>query len=53
VTDKSKGGTQRQPWHYDAIEGRPQWSKELARRNVMQRQLENALARKAQGRERN
>lgn len=52
MTHKSDGSTPRQPWHYDAIEGRPGWSKELARRNVMRRQLENAYARKAKGSER-
>lgn len=33
--------TERKPWHYDAIEGRPDWSKQLARLNVIRRQEEN------------
>lgn len=47
-----KPSSDRQPWHYDAFEGRPEWSKHLARRNVMRRQSENAQAQKAQRRER-
>jgi hypothetical protein len=31
----------REPWHYDAIEGRPEWSTQLARLNVIRRQEEN------------
>lgn len=37
----------RQPWHYDVYEGRPEWSKELARVHVMRRQRENDDARRA------
>ncbi|WP_421952110.1 hypothetical protein [Pelagibacterium sp.] len=31
----------RQPWHYNAFEGRPEWSKQQARENVIRRQKEN------------
>ena len=47
MIDKSTDNGVRQPWHYDAFEGRPEWSKELARRNVMRRQRENETARRA------
>jgi hypothetical protein len=36
----------RQPWHYDVFEGRPDWSREMARQHVMQRQKENEDARR-------
>lgn len=52
MTDKSKGTGPNQPWHYDAFEGRPQWSKELGRLNAMRRQMENIAARKAKGHDR-
>jgi len=49
--DDDEASLDREPWHYDAIEGRPQWSKEMARQRVIQRQKENDDARrKAQGR---
>lgn len=45
MTDEPKG--QRQPWHYDVYEGRPEWSKELARQHVARRQRENLDVRRA------
>lgn len=36
----------REPWHYDALKGRPDWSKELARKNVMLRQRQNLMSRR-------
>lgn len=47
MTDKSKGGMPRQPWHYDALEGRPEWSKEMSRQRVIQRQKVNEDTRRA------
>lgn len=32
---------EREPWHYDAFEGRPEWSKELGKQRALQRQQEN------------
>lgn len=40
--------TMRQPWHYDAFEGRPDWSKQLAREHVLRRQQQNVDARRRQ-----
>lgn len=36
----------REPWHYDAFEGRPDWSKELGRQRVIRRQQENMRRRR-------
>ena len=36
----------RQPWHYDAFEGKPEWAVLLSRLNVIRRQLENENARR-------
>ncbi len=38
--------TERKPWHYDAIEGRPDWAKELGRQAVMARQRGNMQRRR-------
>lgn len=37
----------RQPWHYDAFEGKPEWAVQLSRLNVMRRQRENLDQRRA------
>jgi hypothetical protein len=47
MTSKSKVGALVQPWHYDAFEGRPEWSKELARQHVLRRQRSNMDAHRA------
>jgi len=36
----------RQPWHYDVIAGRPQWSKDLGRHFAKKRQAENETRRR-------
>lgn len=38
-------GRQREPWHYDAVAGRPGWSKQLARLNVIQRAQQRLIDR--------
>lgn len=38
----------RQPWHYDALKGRPAWSKELGREHAQRRQIDNDLRRRAE-----
>jgi hypothetical protein len=35
-----------EPHHYDALEGRPDWSKELGRIRAMERQSENETRRR-------
>lgn len=38
----------RQPWHYDATRGRPEWSKEMGRENAQRRQISNDLRKRAE-----
>lgn len=38
----------RQPWHYDAVKGRPDWSKQLGQIRAIERQSQNELRRAAE-----
>ena len=38
----------RQPWHYDALKGRPMWSKIMARESALRRQIENDLRKQSE-----
>ena len=38
----------KQPWHYDATEGRPDWSKALGVQRAMERQAQNEIRRAAE-----
>jgi hypothetical protein len=37
----------RQPFHYDALKGRPAWSKAMAREAAQRRQIDNDLRKRA------
>jgi hypothetical protein len=39
---------ERQAWHYDAFERRPDWAKALGRQSVIRRQRENLESRRRQ-----
>jgi hypothetical protein len=43
--DDARPPSPRQAWHYDAIVGRPEWSKQLARLNVIQRERQRQVDR--------
>lgn len=36
----------RQPWHYDATKARPEWSKLMGMRRVLERQSQNETRRR-------
>lgn len=38
----------KQPWHYDATAGRPDWSKALGQQRAMERQAQNEIRRAAE-----
>lgn len=40
--------TTRQPWHYDALRGRPGWSKAMGREHAQRRQIDNDLRKRAE-----
>lgn len=49
MSSASPGPTngRREAWHYDAMAGRPEWSKQLAREAVIRRQREKLESRKS------
>ena len=38
---------ERQPWHYDVLKGRPEWSTQLARIRIIQREHERLVEKRS------